>query len=227
MNWAVGEIIGMVAFAFCSLSSAAKFHVKAYSLATDTTPYWEGETFCCPASQFDKFYWGTEALGVNAYSYGGGTYAVIWIPPNAYQKIELTITDSNPLGYIEASRLIAGTYWSPLYGAEQGAVVGVTDNSKQERTDAGDLRTDRGTIAKTLQFDMNYLVTQDRNSLYNIIYGNGLFKPMYVSLLPEETPDGDQIGEQVFQIYGKVSKNASIKYAMVNQFATQLSLEEL
>lgn len=228
MTWAVGEIIGMVALAFCSLSSAATFRVKCYNLSTDVTPaYDSGAVLCCPASKFDAFYWGTEPLGANAYSYGGGTYAVVWFPPNAYQKIELLIADSNPLGYIEASRLIAGTYWSPLYGAEMGATVGVTDTSKQERTDAGDLRTDRGTVHKTLNFDMNFLNQQDRNSLYNILVGNGMFRPVYVSLLPQQTSDEDQIGEQVFQIYGKLVRGSSIKYAMVNQFATTLQLEEL
>jgi hypothetical protein len=227
MTWAVGEIIGMVALAFCSLSSAATFRIKAYNLSTDSTPAYDATKLCCPASMFDAFYWGTEPLGVNAYSYGGATYAVAWIPPNAYQKIELVITDSNPLGYIEASRLVCGTYWSPTYTAEMGAAVGVVDNSKQERTDAGDLRTDRGTVHKTLNFDLNFLTQQDRNSLYNIIVGNGLFRPLYVSLLPEETSDQDQIGEQVFQIYGKMSRQGSIKYQFVNQFSTQLELEEL
>lgn len=227
MTWATGEIIGMVALAFCSLSSAATFRVKAYNLSTDVTPAYDVTKLCCPASAFDAFYWGTEPLGANAYSYGGGTYAVAWIPPNAYQKIQLIITDSNPLGYIEASRLVCGTYWSPKYTAEYGATVGVVDTSKQERTDAGDLRTDRGTVHKTLNFDLNFLTNQDRNSLYNIIIGNGLWRPVYVSLTPEETVQGDQTGEQVFQIYGKMSRQSSIKYQFINQFSTQLELEEL
>lgn len=227
MTWAVGEIIGMVALAFCSLSSTASFRIKAYNLSTDTTPAYDATKLCCPAARFDEFYWGTEPLGANAYSYGGGTYAVMWIPPNAYQKIELIITDSNPLGYIEASRLVCGTYWSPKYTAEQGATIGVIDNSKQERTDAGDLRTDRGTVHKTMNFDLNFLTEQDRNSLYNILVGNGLFRPLYISLIPEEAAGQDQIGEQVFQIYGKLARSSSIRYQLINQFSTQLELEEL
>jgi hypothetical protein len=181
--------------------------------------------FAAPASDFDAFGWGTEPLGVNAYAYGGGAYGVMWVTPGTYQKVIIDITDtSNPLGYVEASRLVVGGYWSPTYTAEAGASVTVQDNSKHERTDAGDLRTDRGTIHKVINFDLNFLTTADRNSLWSVLRNNGMHTPVYVSLIPESD---DEIGEQIYQVYGKISKNGSIKYALLNQSTSQLEIEEM
>lgn len=224
-TWATAELIGMVALAFASLTSAATFRVRGYALQADSVPLFDVNGYVCASSDFDNFSWGTEPLGANAYSYGGGTYGVLWFPTHACQKLVIDIADSNPLGYIEASRLVCGTYWTPVYQAEAGAVVGIVDNSKHERTDAGDLRTDRGTVHKTLNFDLNFLTNEDRNTLYNILRGNGMFKPMYVSLVPQST--GDLTGEQIFQIYGKLSRQGSMKYQLQNQFSSQLEIEEL
>jgi hypothetical protein len=225
ITWATAEIIGMVALAFCSLSPLATFRVRGYAHAADTTPLIDVTGYACEGSDLTSFNWGSEPLGVNAYSYGGGTYGVLWFTQDAYEKLVIDIVDNtNTLGYIEASRVICGSYWSPTYNAEYGVQVGITDNSKQERTDAGDLRTDRGTIAKTLSFDVSFLTSQDRNKVYNILRGNGLFRPIYVSLTPEAD---DPTEEQVFQIYGKMSRQGSIKYQFINQFSSTIEIEEL
>jgi hypothetical protein len=225
IQWASAEMVGMLALAFCNLTSAATFRVRCYYNATDPSPAIDKTAYACPGVDFSNMGWGTEPLGVNAYSYGGGTYGAIWFATGTYQKIVLDITDVIPAGYIEASRLVCGRYWSPAYNAESGAQVSMVDNSKQERTDAGDLRTDRGTVAKAMSFDLNYLTATDRNSLWNILRGNGTFKPVYVSLLPESTDD--QTGEQVYQVYGKLTKQAAIKYNWLNSFSSQLELEEI
>lgn len=225
ITFPTAELIGMVALAFCSLSSAATFRVRGYALTADVTPLVDTTGYAAQASDFTSFYWGTEPLGVNAYSYGGGAYGVLWLPSvNACQKVVIDITDSNPLGYIEASRLVCGTYWSPTNNAEAGAEVGVVDTSKHERTDAGDLRTDRGTIHKTLSFELAYLTQQDRNSLWNILRGNGMFKPLFISLLPT---DADYVGEQVYQIYGKIGRPSRLRYQHTHRFSTTLEIEEL
>lgn len=219
------EMIGMVALAFATLSSAATFRVRGYALTSSPSPLYDVTGNACPSVEFDTLAWGLDPLGANAYSYGGATYGIKWVPLNNVQKIVLDIVDSTPLGYIEASRLITGTYWTPDYQAEQGAEVGVVDTTKNERTDAGDLRSDRGTVHKTLSFDLNFLTNNDRNKLFNILRGNGMFRPLYVSLVPESSLD--VTGEQIFQIYGKLSKSGAMKYQILNQFSSTLEIEEL
>lgn len=227
IQWTNAELLGMLALVFCNLTSAATFRVRCYTNAADPTPVVDKTAFACGAADFDEFFWGGEALGQNGYMYdANAAYGCIYFTPGMYKKVVLDIADPVlTAGYVQASRLIVGMYWEPEEAAEAGATVGVIDNSKQERTDAGDLRTDRGTVHKSLNFDMNFLTTQDRNSLWNILRGAGLFKPLYISLLPESS--ADEIGEQVYQIYGKVTKQTSIKYALLNQSATQIEIEEM
>lgn len=225
ITWATAELIGMVALAFCNLSAAGTFRVRGYALESDVVPLIDHTGFVAYGANFEEFSWGMEPLGANAYSYGGGAYAVLWLPQvHACKKLVIDIEDVIPAGYLEASRLVCGTYWEPVYNAEYGTTVGIVDTSKHERTDAGDLRTDRGTIHKTLSFDLAVMPKEDRDALYNIIRGNGMFKPMYVSLTPESE---DEVGEQVFQIYGKVSRNSTLRWVNFNQFSTQLDIEEL
>jgi hypothetical protein len=225
LTWATAEIVGMFALAFASLTSAATFRIRGYQNVGDAVPLFDSTGPCCAGSDFDVFPWGQMPLGANGYSYGGGAYGVLWLAqPAAITKLVVDIVDTNQQGYIEASRAVCGGYWEVVNNAESGATVGVVDTSKQERTDAGDLRTDRGTVHKTLAFDLNVMPKADRDALYNILRGNGLFRPLYVSLTPADT---DVVGEQVFQVYGKLSKQASIKYLYATLFSTSLEIEEL
>lgn len=226
-TWTTAEMVGMVALPFCSLSSGATIRVRAYTNIADVTPVLDtGVQMAAEAPPFDVWGWGSEPLGVNAYAYGGASYGVVWLNTIVTaQKIIVDINDSaNPLGYIEASRIITGTYWEPVNNADYGVEVGVSDLSKHERSDAGDLRTDRGAIYKTMSLDLNFMPAQDRNALWRIIRGNGMSRPIYLSLIPKAT---DALEEQVFQIYGKLSRSSALRYQFANQYSSQLEIEEI
>lgn len=225
-TWATSEQMSMVALCFATLTSAATFRVKGFTLVGDVSPaYDSGVVQACPGVDLSNLQWGGTPLGANAYAYGGGAYGVVYFPLGNFQKLTVDIVDSNTLNYIEASRAVIGTYWSPTFNAEVGATITLNDNSRQERTDAGDLRVDRGTVSKTLNFDLNYLTKADRDQLYNILRGNGLFKSTFISLLPADATD--LTGEQVFQVYGKLSKQGSIKYQLTTMFSSQIEIEEI
>lgn len=227
LQWAAGEFVGMVALPFCSLSSGATIRVRCYTYAADATPIIDsGAQMAAEAPPFDVWGWGSEPLGVNAYAYGGASYGVLWLDAmHAVQKVVIDINDvSNPLGYIECSRIVAGPYWEPVNNADFGVEVNAADTSKHERSDAGDLRTDRGTVYKTMSLDLNFMPAQDRNALWKILRGNGMFRPVYLSLVPKAT---DAFEEQVFQIYGKLSRSSALKYQFVNQYSSSLEIEEI
>lgn len=227
LTWATAEIIGMFALAFASLTSGSTFRLRGYANVGDATPVVDVTGYPCAGTDFDMFGWGNLPLGANGYSYGGGAYGVLWLSTQVQiAKLVVDITDTNnTLGYVEASRAVCGSYWEPVNNAESGALVNMVDSTKSERTDAGDLRSDRGTVHKTLDFDLNFMTKEDRNALYNIVRGNGMFRPLYVSLTPSSTDD--TVGEQVFQVYGKLSKQAAIKYQFANIFVSQLQIEEV
>lgn len=226
-TWAAGELVGMVAFPFCSLSSGATIRVRAYTNMADATPVLDtGVQMAAEAPPFDVWGWGSEPLGVNAYAYGGAAYGCVWLNTIvAVKKIVIDIDDSsNPLGYIECSRLVTGSYWEPVYNAEYGVEVGAGDLSKHERSDAGDLRTDRGAIYKTMSLDLNYMPAADRNAMWRILRGNGMSRPVYLSLVPKAQ---DAFEEQMFQIYGKLSRTSAMKYQFMNQYSSTLEIEEI
>jgi hypothetical protein len=226
IEWATGELISVVALPFCSLSSAATMRVRGYTIKTDVVAALDtGIKMACPASQFGELDWGNLPLGVNSYAFGGAAYGVIWFPVGAYEKIVVDIADTlNPLGYIEVSKIVTGAYWSPVINTEYGVQVGVQDNSRHERSDAGDLRSDRGVMFKTLSFDLSLMPAGDRNIMWNIIRGKGMSRPVFVSITPEAT---DSMEEQIFQIYGKLSKQGAIKYQFMNQYSTTIEIEEV
>lgn len=218
MTWAAAKRINMVALPFNNFTAAATMRVRGYTLSGDSVAAYDATFNAC-----------TGALtvgGVNTFAYGGGTYASAWLPSvGTWQKLIVTLADStNPSGYLEAGRIVCGEYWSPTYTAEAGAELGVNDTTKNERSDAGDLRSDRGIIYKILKFDLNFLTTSDRDKLFTLLRANGAYKPVYISLVPESTDAQD---EQIFQIYGKLVKAGSLKYQLMNQFVTQLEIEEV
>ena len=229
MTWAMAELVGVIALPFCNLSSAATLRIRCYTLAADAAPILD--TGIKPAAigpLFDVWDWGYDPLGVNAYNYGAGygarAYATSWFTPGHYAKIVVDIDDSsNAAGYIEASRIVSGYYWEAARNPEHGLDVSVGDTSRHERSDAGDLITDRGSIYKTMSLNLAVMPNADRDKVWRIMRG-GMSKPLFLCLVPEAT---DPMEEQIFQIYGKLSKQSSMKYAFIKQYATQLEIEEI
>lgn len=226
LTWANGaEIVGVVTLPFCNLTSSATIRVRCYTNIGDSVPALDtGAQPACP-SGFGSYYWGMTQLGVNAYAYGGSSCATIWFAPTSCKYMLVDIADStNPAGYVEVGKLVTGSYWEASNNCPYGASVTPNDMSKNERSDAGDLRTDRGPRFKSLSFDLQYMTATDRNMLWRILMGSGLRKPLFVSLSPGAV---DVIEEQLFQIYGKLSKMSTIKYQFLDQFDSSLDIEEI
>jgi hypothetical protein len=228
LTWPTTETFSCVAFPFGSFTSTCAMRVKVFTLAGDASPVYDsGWKLCSPSSlQGYSADWGVIPFGVNAYSYGGSSAAVMYFPAVSGQKVIILFDDSaSGASYIEAGKIVLGPYFSPTYNPAHGSVkVGVGETSKNERSDAGDLRTDRGSMFKTLSLDLSLMPSQDRDYIWRIARGNGMYKPMWVSLAPENT---DTMEEQIFSIYGKLTKGAIINYTYMNQFATSLDLEEI
>lgn len=241
---AASTIIGGVALPFCNLSSTATIRVRGF---TGTTPtlggtvdaptvsttgatlkFDTGTVLACPYQQLGLWNWGSLPLGVNAYSYGGGTYGRCWIPAGvqtACTSLVIEIVDSanTTSKYIELSRLVIGSYWSPVYNTSFGLSASTKDLSSHQRTESGDLITNRGTRYNSLTFDMNWLTPADRLEFNRIVKGNGLPKPLFISLFPDNSDDWEK--EQAHQIYGKLSQLSAIQHPIFDTYSTQLEIE--
>lgn len=241
------QIVGGVIFPFCNLSQTAKIRVRGYTgtaalvgtpavqnttdpgggVAGGTLIFDSTVTTAAPYQNFGLWNWGSIPLGVNSYSYGGGTYGRVWIPtPQACTSILIEIYDPACVSpYIEISRIVAGSYWSPKYNTSFGLSTGSQDLSQHERSESGDLITNRGIRYRNMKFELTWLPPEDRLEFTRILRGNGLPRPLFISLFPNNSEDYEK--EQAHQIYGKLSTLNDITHPIFEMYSTSIEIEEI
>jgi hypothetical protein len=227
LTWTSPEFVSMVSVCFTNTTSIGTIRVRGYTNPGDSTALFDtGAQFATPSTLDSNFDWGGTSLGSNGYSYGGaGSYATIWFATASVQKLVITLADpTNTAGFLQASRIVSGYYWSPENNCDYGPEITYGDMSRHERSDAGDLRTDRGPRYKVLTVDVNMMPKADRNKMWRLFGANGMSFPLFFSLVPEDT---DTMEEQIYQLYGKISKLNALKYQFINQFNTKLEIEEI
>lgn len=234
VTWATPQVIAFAGLAWANLTSTATIRVRGYANTADADPAVDSGTVkACAYTPLGSWRWGVEPLGVNGYrrggvntfSTGGGAYARAWLTATMCRKVTIEITDTdNPDGYIEAARLVIGSYWSPKYNAAYGAKPGIIDSSKHERSDAGTLRTDIGTRCRSLSVDLSMMPETDRAVLWSILRDNSLPTPIFFSLYPD---GANPALEQANQLFCKLAQAGSMPHQFFNAFNTTLSLEEV
>lgn len=224
------EVFNMAALAFCNLTSTATMRARVYTntadvVDTDTPAGDSGAVLCCAYQPFGLWDWGMMPLGVNAFSYGGFAYGRVYFDAVNGRKLVLDVSDvDNTAGYIEAARLIAGVYWSPEYNASHGASLLPKSNTQHRRTDAGDLRTERRPVSRSVRLDLAMLRSAtDRARVYDLLRGNGMTQPVFLSLYPQHS---DPSLEQSHQVWGKLHDSAMANPAH-GVFTAPLEIEEI
>lgn len=231
VNFGSSQWIRGVVLAFTNLSAVATIQVNGIvdgiapdPLNPDANKY-NTTGYAVPAEAVKPWDWGPAPTGANTYSYGGGNYARFIFPSVLTSSVTITINDpGNTDGYIEVSRLLVGNVWEPKYTADYGASVGVQDSTQNNRSDAGDLISDRGYRHRTMSIDFSTLSTVDRNALYEIMRSSGIGRPMLVSLFPYDL--NNQM-ERDHMIYGKLSSLDQISMQFINMFAGNITIEEI
>lgn len=234
-------IVGGVMLPFCNLSSTATVRVRGYVGAaptmagtvdlptvstTGTLVFDSNAIIAAPYQVLGMWSWGSLPLGVNSYSYGGGTYGRVWIPNQlSCTSLLIEISDVNQDKYIELSRLVVGSYWSPKFNTSFGLSSSSKDMSLHSRSDSGDLITTQGFRYRSMTFDLKWLTPQDRLEFTRILKGNGLPKPLFISLFPDNLEDWDK--EQTHQVYGKLSQLSDIQHPMFGIYSTTIDIEEI
>lgn len=226
VTWSTPELCSLVALAFANYTSTATIRVRAYTAAADSVPAVDvGPSLACAYARLGLWPWGTVPLGVNAFSYGGGAYGRLYITPGAYEKLVIDIVDDdNPAGYVEAARLITGAWWSPEYNAVQGAAAAVNDTTSNSRSQAGDLRSDVGTVSRSVDLSLDAIAPADRPRLWNILRGSASSGPVFISVYPEHA---DAELEQAHQLYGKLASAKTISAPLYGLFSAPLEVEEI
>ncbi len=226
-TWTTAEFLNGLAIPFCSLSSTGTVRVRGYVNVSDPTPLFDTTAvLAAPYIPLASWAWGEVPLGVNAYSYGNNTYGRVWFD-NTYsvKKLVIDIDDTgNSLGYLEIGRLVTGRKWQPTYNTGFGIPISMVDTSTHERTESGDMLTVVGTRYKKITFDLAWMNSDDRAQFNVLMKNNGMTKPMYISLFPDD-PDIEK--EQTYQIYGKLPQIASMTHPMFTIYSSQIDIEEI
>ncbi len=225
-TWTNSVIVGCVSLAFCNLSPTATMRIRGYTNVADASPVFDtGATLASPPTPLGMFGWGAGPLGVNAFTYGGGTYGTVWCPMVSVKKIVIDIADpDNTVDYVEAGRLVIGAYWEAEKNADYGASIVSTDSSKHSRTDSGNIKTDIGHKVRVLSVALSKMGIVDRNAFWAIVRGNGKSQPLFVSLYPESA---DTTLTQMNEIYCKLTDDSTITTPSFNIYSGPLKMEEI
>ena len=110
-----------------------------------------------------------------------------WIKPNFATGYRVTITDpTNPDGYIQVGRVIAGLSFSPRYNFRYGVKLEWVEQVEHRRTEGGSLRSVGEGLARRLTLDLSYLSEADRTTLTTELVKRGKGADIFISLYPEQ-----------------------------------------
>ena len=227
--WQIAQAVNCVILPFTNLTNAATMRVRGYANITDVvgtaTPTFDTTALtCCPYTSAAAFGWDTNVPGVANFGKAGGVYAALFFTGVASKKLVIDLVDTgNAAGYLEAARLLAGVYWSPVNNADWGIQCGFKTNSVHIRNDAGDLLTDVRAISKTISFNISMAPPADREVFMKIMRLN-ISNPLYISFFPGDT---DKNFEQDYQIWGKLSQQSLLSLVKYSQYSSSISVDEI
>lgn len=222
LTWAALEAVGGVALPATNLTAAATLRVRGYSDAAGTALVIDSGTApACPGHSLSAADWPAPLNG-NSFAYGGLAKAVRWLASSVnVRRLVIDLVDAaNPAGFIDCARIVAGAWWSPRYNAQYGAACTLQDNTVNRRSDAGDLLSDRAPVHELLPLDLKLMPEADRATLARLIRRNGVYRPVFLALMPE---DGTQL-EQDSMIYGKRA-NSPLGFDFYNAFSHKFDME--
>lgn len=224
VTWATGQTLSGVALAFTNLIAGSTFQITLYDATT-------GGTLLLDTGAVDVDYSydapiGFGSIGSASFAYGGGANVAAFFASTAgVRRMEIEFTSAgNPDSYIELSRIIAGAYWEPEDNASYGAKIGFVDSTTGQRTSAGGLITDRGTIHRELSFSLEAMSSTDKASLNNIFRSIGKSQPLFISLTPGSSNTEDEL---FCQLYGKFDDGITTEFAFYSHYASQLKIVEI
>lgn len=219
--WGAQLEVGPVATSFYPSGTRPLGYIDSWQ----SYAYDSGNVLACPAPAINlRGFPASQAA--SAYAFGGGATARHWMPAsvNAY-GLAVEINDNyNLQGYIEAAFLVAGPYWEAATNFDYGASAQLVDTSKSDRSDAGDLITDAGTVSKKLSIPFSKLSASDRAALWGILRSGGTRYPLFVSMFPGDT---DLARERDHQVYGKLVQLPAMALPYYNLASATLEVESV
>jgi hypothetical protein len=214
-----------------SVNRAADVFTSAASTRpTDYMDWWQSYTYdsgfvVISASRDIKIPNLTPTQALSAYNYGGGRALTSYSTAIPVTNMRIDIVDvQNPQGYLEATGLVAGEYFSPTYGAEIGATISMEDLTKSYRSDSGNLKKDVSAKYKKINLDLDVITEANRTPLWEMVSYAGTSNPVWMSVFPADSnPDK----EQTYTIYGYFTKATEVAARSSNVYSSKFEVEGL
>lgn len=213
-TWGSPQVIGAVVFAMTTCETGSTMRVVAYANSGDTTPIYD-----VTKTVVGAFYADHNSSRQRA------SYACHWLDSKlSVGKVEITLTSPSGAAYVQASRLIIGDYWEPSIVDMQGTSMSIVDMSEQFRTDSGDMYVNVKPQYRKQTLALPSLGKTDRAMMWQLLWGNGLVKPLYISVYPN---NADAALEQMHQIFGRLVTNPVMTTPYFSYMAATIDIEEV
>lgn len=112
-------------------------------------------------------------------------FSVLWFAATAARSWRITLADGgNPAGYLQAKRLLMGSYFEPTVNAELGLELAWREDTAQQRTQASTLRSDAGPQYRRLAGNLSHLDDIERARFMELCRRVGLRREIFVSVFP-------------------------------------------
>lgn len=198
LTWASSQQIGGVALPATNLTKTATIRVRLFSDTAGLNLVADSQVVqACPTSSVGLHSWGAP-INVNAFAFGGASKAAVWFAsqPANIRRCEITLQDpDNAAGYIDCSRVVCGPFWEAERNPSYGATLGVTDMTKSQRADSGDLLVVRGAQYETMSFDLADMSESARAQLAKIFRSAGAHRNLFFSAVPDYPREAPGLSE--------------------------------
>lgn len=223
-TWTTPRIISAAAIVRHNLTSAATWRLLLYSDAALTAVVYDsGNVVACPPKALGDIEWGVDALGASLFSDWALAFSSMFFSPTTAQGFIIAVTDAaNPAGYFEISRLFMGRYLSADYNFDWGFGLQWIEDTTQQRTDGGTLRSDASEPRRRMSFRLSALSASDRPKALEWARKSGLRLDSFISLFPA---DATALGRDC-AMAGKLTSMPNITGDFVGNFSGDFMMEE-
>lgn len=225
-TWAADQRINAVALCSTNLRLGDSLSIKLYSDSGGVTNIYNSGNITIDY-QYDVPI-GFASVSANSFAYGGAIHIFHLLPEKInVRRMDIELNAStNPVGFLEMSRIVCGKTWSPDRAAALGARVGFDDATTSIRTSAGDLVTDRGALFRRCDFNLTAMSESDKAGWNNVFRTVGRSNPVFISISNNLS---NSINEESIAgtLYGKFENEIDLTTQIFKMYGAQVRIIEL
>ncbi|MDR7331769.1 hypothetical protein [Roseateles asaccharophilus] len=170
-----------------NLTSSATWRLQCWSGVGQTgdLTYDSGTQRALRRIGWGLFGFGLVPWGSTVFTDWERAFSVLWFAAIAARSWRITLADAgNPAGYLQAKRLLMGSYFEPAVNAEYGLELTWREDTTQQRTQASTLRSDAGPQYRRLAGNLSHLDAIERARFMELCRKVGMRREIFVSVFP-------------------------------------------